>query len=728
MTEIERMRIGLTGWYPFRENADILCIGDWCMPVYEYLTENGRRAKYVSQMNSLPSAKGKYDYAILVEDYEKSENPDEVFGWIADLLEHRGVFLLGTNNRLGIRYFCGDRDLYTDRTYDGVENYINCSTIDRGRMYSKSEIYKMLDEAGFHNRRCYSVFSDLEHPFHIFAEDYLSDEDLVSRITPTYHYPGTVFLEEEQLYKDLLENDMFHQMSNAYLVECSKAPLATDVACVTGNTDRDRENAIFTIIFGRDRVIKKPVFAEGRERINNLQKNNERLAEAGLPTITSKIEGNTLSMPFMTGITGQKHLYECIRKDVSLFLKEMDRFMDHIRMSSEIVRTDQNLGPILERGYIDMVPLNTIYHEGVFLFFDQEFEMDDYPLEAIMARAITTFYAYHNDLERILSQDRLFERYGLLGKRELLETYEKEFLDKLWQEDRIGTHKRGVRRNMPRLKGNRNRNNYPFDEYLALHAEPFRDLDKKKIVLFGAGKYAKFFINRHGSLYEIAFIVDNDNEKWDTDIDGIKICPPDILNRWSGNDYIIFVCMKNYKPVFDQLHRKGIFEYYWYDINRDYGNNDHLKAIRNHKAYHIGYVAGAFDMFHTGHLNLLRRARERCDYLVAGVMSDARIYQLKHKYPVISYDERVQVVEGCRYVDEVIDLPVDNAGIRDAYERVHFDCMFSGDDHADNPEWLSEQAYLRSMGSDIVFVPYTREVSSTEIREKVLKQKVENID
>ena len=85
-------------------------------------------------------------------------------------------------------------------------------------------------------------------------------------------------------------------------------------------------------------------------------------------------------------------------------------------------------------------------------------------------------------------------------------------------------------------------------------------------------------------------------------------------------------------------------------------------------------------------------------------------------------------MEGCRHVDEVIDLPVDNAGIRDAYERVHFDCMFSGDDHADNPEWLSEQAYLRSMGSDIVFVPYTREVSSTEIREKVLKQKVENID
>ena len=127
-------------------------------------------------------------------------------------------------------------------------------------------------------------------------------------------------------------------------------------------------------------------------------------------------------------------------------------------------------------------------------------------------------------------------------------------------------------------------------------------------------------------------------------------------------------------------------------------------------------------MFHIGHLNLLRRAKERCDYLIAGVMSDERIYELKHRDPVIPCNERMLVVEGCRYVDEAIELPVGSASIRNAYERVHFDCMFSGDDHADNPGWLSERDYLKSMGSDIVFFPYTKETSSSEIRERVSKQ------
>ena len=141
----------------------------------------------------------------------------------------------------------------------------------------------------------------------------------------------------------------------------------------------------------------------------------------------------------------------------------------------------------------------------------------------------------------------------------------------------------------------------------------------------------------------------------------------------------------------------------------------------NLRHYKIGYVAGAFDMFHIGHLNLLRRAKERCDYLIVGVMSDQRMYDLKKKYPVIPCNERMQVVAGCRYVDQVEELQADRAGIMDAYNMFHYDCMFSGDDHAEDPTWISERDRLRKLGSDIQFMPYTKDTSSSEIRKKMEK-------
>ena len=160
-----------------------------------------------------------------------------------------------------------------------------------------------------------------------------------------------------------------------------------------------------------------------------------------------------------------------------------------------------------------------------------------------------------------------------------------------------------------------------------------------------------------------------------------------------------------------------ILDYSIYDKNKVYPRSTALTPF-THKKYHVGYCAGAFDMFHIGHLNLLRRAKQMCDYLVVGVMSDERMYDLKQKYPIIPCDERIKVVEGCRYVDRAECLPADRAGIMDAYNMFHYDCMFSGDDHANDPAWLAERDRLRALGSDIVFVSYTKETSSSAIRAK----------
>ena len=96
------------------------------------------------------------------------------------------------------------------------------------------------------------------------------------------------------------------------------------------------------------------------------------------------------------------------------------------------------------------------------------------------------------------------------------------------------------------------------------------------------------------------------------------------------------------------------------------------------KPFRVGYTTGVFDLFHIGHLNILRRAKEQCDYLIVGVSTDELVEKEKQKRPVIPYEERVAIVEAIRYVDVVV--PQVNKDKLAAYKRLKFDAMFVGSD------------------------------------------------
>lgn len=136
------------------------------------------------------------------------------------------------------------------------------------------------------------------------------------------------------------------------------------------------------------------------------------------------------------------------------------------------------------------------------------------------------------------------------------------------------------------------------------------------------------------------------------------------------------------------------------------------------KQYNVGLLMGVFDMFHVGHLNLIRRAKEQCRYLRVGVLSDDLVKKFKDKYPVIPLDERMEILEAVRYVDEVVEINDDPSRIIE-WNRRPFDCFFSGDDYRGDPYWEWERSELRKLGSDIVFFPYTEKQSTTKIRDRV---------
>lgn len=139
----------------------------------------------------------------------------------------------------------------------------------------------------------------------------------------------------------------------------------------------------------------------------------------------------------------------------------------------------------------------------------------------------------------------------------------------------------------------------------------------------------------------------------------------------------------------------------------------------------IGYTTGVFDLFHIGHLNLLRNARSLCDKLVVGVTTD-ELVSYKHKRSVIPFTERLELVRACRYVDAVV--PQETLDKFAAWEKLRFDVMFVGDDWFKNERWQEIERRFAEVGVKVVYFPYTKGTSSTLINEVLQKLRNEELD
>jgi len=128
----------------------------------------------------------------------------------------------------------------------------------------------------------------------------------------------------------------------------------------------------------------------------------------------------------------------------------------------------------------------------------------------------------------------------------------------------------------------------------------------------------------------------------------------------------------------------------------------------------IGYTSGVFDLFHIGHLNLLRNAKGMCDKLIVGVSTD-ELVSYKNKQAVIPHAERMEIVRSIKYVDSVI--PQENMDKLAMWKKVSFDLMFVGDDWYQTDNWKGYEEKFSSFGVKIVFFPYTKGTSSTLINE-----------
>ena len=132
----------------------------------------------------------------------------------------------------------------------------------------------------------------------------------------------------------------------------------------------------------------------------------------------------------------------------------------------------------------------------------------------------------------------------------------------------------------------------------------------------------------------------------------------------------------------------------------------------------IAYVPGVFDMFHIGHLNILRNARLHCDRLIAGVVSDEMAERAKGQLPVVPLAERLEIVRSVRYVDEAVVESV--PGKVEMWRQLRFDVIIKGDDWRGTPKGLALERTMADVGVEVAYLPYTAHTSSTLLRRVLL--------
>ena len=756
---------GALVWYNFKPDCDILYLYNdkEDAAVNEFLQQKGT----VTLCSCIELAEAKlevnrYDYIVGIDVIEECQNPAELLKACHKMLKSSGRIVLGTENRYAIKYICGDRDPYTNHSFDGMENYRRLSDADRnliaGRCYSMAELKLMLSQAGFENDKFYSVMPSLQETQLVYAEGYEPVEELAMRYFPLYNYPDSVFLEEQYLYTDLIKNGMFHKMANAYIIECSMDGRLDDTLHATISLDRGHDNALVTSICEHDgvrNVIKRAVYKEGIHKLKEMQDNLYDLHTRGINVVDSSVENDIFIMPYVDAPVAMNELKAIAKKDRNAFLKAMDDMYELILNSSEhtgiISEKDRNsadgrdLGPILEKGYIDMVPLNCFYDGTIedsksrFIYYDQEFYWDNCPAKAIMYRSISIIYdGTDKEFERIMPRTELLNRYGLAECEDVWQHMSSRFTETLRNQKPLRPYYENKRVDGRILYTNREKINYSAKEYQKIFVDIFDGFDdSKKLILFGSGRFTERFLFQFAGDYNIYSIVDNNSAKWGTTMQGVPINSPDILKDTPEKDRHIIICIKGYNGVVNQLKDMGITDYHIYDPGNDYPNKskEHvaqslaqtgdsgLKESDMDKPYNVGYIAGVFDLFHIGHLNMFKRAKEQCRYLIVGVVSDEGVRLNKQAEPFVPFEERIEMVRSCRYVDEAVKLPLNFAGTRDMFKKYHFEVQFSGSDYEHDPAWLSEKEFLEKNGATMVFFPYTQSTSSTKLK-KAIESKI----
>jgi len=461
------MRKSLLNWYEFKKGSSLLEVGgsfgaltglfcDRCRDVvsverflhraeqiYERHKARGNLTVYAGRIEHIPFTQ-KFDYITVIGtlEYAGKGKPDKTIysdylKKLKALLKPEGKILLAVENRYGLRYFCGAPEPHTGVPFSGINGY-PCG--NNGYSFSRKEIASIIESAGFKHMKFYYPLPDYKLPQLIFSQDYIPRASIRERLIPYYLNYSSLLAYENDLYDDIVENRALGFFSNSFLIECSDSEDFCDVLYAAVSTDRGREDGFATTLHSNGVAKKTALYPEGIRRLETILKNHKELESRNIKSIDSKISGNALLMPYIQDDTLSDYLKKIIKVDTEKFITLFDRLYEIILQSSVHAARENNMfnskddfldfGVILEKAYIDMIPINCFYNNGDFIFFDQEFTREYYPAKYVLFRALKYTYYFINEADSIIPLEYMKKKYGLTGLWDIFEKEEYDFVSK----------------------------------------------------------------------------------------------------------------------------------------------------------------------------------------------------------------------------------------------------------------------------------------------------------
>lgn len=427
------VRRNILNWYSFKENATILEIGAGMGAVTGLLCDKAERvvsiemsgaraevirARYGKRDNlEIISAditqwdsKEKFDYVIFIGVLEyagvfsDAENPYEKFLSSAKKhLKEDGILLFAIENKLGLKYWIGASEDHLQKPFAGLKGYTEKKT---PKTFSKYELSQMLENTGFKYRKFYYVLPDYKFPEIIATDERQPDYLTLKKVSFTYSKNSLLTLDEKRLYKDVLENQVLDFFANSFLIEAGKdEPAGNHVIYVSGRGEAKKEYRVSTIIYDDGSILKIPMHESAVAHIQKIYDYTQYLADRGIHILPYEKRGETLFCKIYKGKSAQEYFAELLKKNargqlfefLENFRKELLKTSEQVFDKSILNEMDINvkeyqIGPVLEKGFIDMTFYNCFYDNDEFIFYDQEWCFENIPLDFILFYSIKSTY------------------------------------------------------------------------------------------------------------------------------------------------------------------------------------------------------------------------------------------------------------------------------------------------------------------------------------------------